>query len=587
MTRIVCMLSSLALVSAFAFAEVPNDTYVWATFGDVDSLDPGQAYDTASGEIIENVYETLYGYKGESVTDYVPVLATSYEQSDDGLTYTYHLRDGVTFQSGNPMTCADAEYSFERLLVTNPADSATWFIAESLLGEGGNAKSTLGEDATDADYQQYWKKIQSSVECTDDMTLVFHLDHVDPAFFVKTMYTVGSIIDKKWAIANGMWDGTQDTWRDWVGVDLRQYYLQNHMSGTGAYQLVEWQPGQQVVLKAYDNYWGGAPDIKNVVVKTIDDESARILAMQQGDADRITVQRAALGQLQGSPGVKILDAAKDPELGWTNVSVDTVFMDEDISADSQFIGSGKLDGQGIPPNFFSDVNIRKCFNYSFDRQAFIDEVLQGAGNTITMALPPSYPGYDPNIPTYSLDPEAAEKACRAAWDGQVWEKGFTLTMAYNTGNNPRQAALQILKDNIEFLNPKFHVEVRGIAWPDFLQAFQTSSVPVYMLGWLPDYADPDNFITTFYASDGYFGSYYSFKDEQIDNWNNQARTETDPQVRAFLYKSIGTRAHELSPLILIPQGVPFMVISDKLQGVYRNPMYSGQFLWKDISKSGG
>ncbi len=414
----------------------------------------------------------------------------------------------------------------------------------------------------------------------------FNLAQEDPAFLAKTLFYAAAIVDSAWAIENGMWDGTEATWREWIGVDLREHYLQTNMSGTGAYQLVNWAPGDRVVAEAYEGYWGDAPAIQNVQRQVVEDQSARILALQQGDADYVYVDRAGLTQVQGSPGVLIQDAATDPELGWSEVAVSTVAMNQNLTAENNpNIGSGQLDGQGIPADFFSDVNVRKCFAYSFDYDAFISQVLQGQGVPLTMALPPSYLGYDPEVPTYTFDLTAAQEACQAAWDGQVWENGFQLTAAYNTGNEVRQAALEILKSNIEFLNPKFRINVRGIAWPDFLDQRSQGLVPVSIAAWIPDYADPDNYIHTFYAEGGYYADQANFVNEEITALDQQARTTFDEAERVQLYSQIGNLAYEVAPYVLLPQGIPFLVTRDNLQGTYYNPMLSGGYHWKDLSKS--
>lgn len=571
-----------------AFAQTDPLTYVSQGVGDVDTLDPAQAYDSQSGQIVENVYETLYGYAGESVTEFEPRLATDYTVSDDNLTYTYILRDGVTFHSGNALSCKDVEYSIQRLLVTNPSDSGGWILMEPLTGYYSDATTELGEGATDQDYRGFFATVDGSVECPDGpdgLTVQFNLDHADPAFFVKTLFYAASVIDSQWAIDNGMWDGTEATWREWIGVDLREYYLQSNMSGTGAYRLVNWASGDRTVLEAFGAYWDGAPPIKNVQIQVVEDQAARILAIQQGDADVVGVERAALGQVLNSPGVRVRDAATDPSLGWTSTLVSAVFLNHDIVTENNpSVGSGQLDGRGIPADFFSDLDVRKCFNYSFDPQAYIDQVLQGQGVPLTMALPPAYLGYDPEVPTYAFDPAAAEEACRAAWDGKVWENGFTVTVAYNTGNQQRQAVAEILKGNLEFLNPKFRVNVRSVAWPDLLDQRAQGLVPVLINAWIPDYADPDNYVHTFYQTDGYYASSSGFSDAQIDEWDAQARSSFDEAERVGLYSQIGRRAYELAPYVLLPQGVPFLVEREELRGSYVNPMYSGSYLLKDLSK---
>ncbi len=580
-------LVTLLAVLGFAYAVAQSNTYVEQAFGDVDTLDPVQAYDSASGQIIENVYEGLYGYLGDSVTEYEPRLATSYEVSDDGLTYTFNLREGVTFHSGNPFTCADVEYSFQRALVTNPPDSGAWILMEPLTGYYSDVTTELGEDATDEQYAEAWQKIDSGVECLDDQTVQFNLVQPDPAFFAKTLFYAGAIVDSQWAIDNGMWDGTQATWRDWIAVDLRDHYLQTNMSGTGAYQLVAWEPGVRVVAEAYPNYWGEAPVIQNVVLQQVEDEAARIQALKAGDADNIALgSRASLPQVEGQPGVKVYDAAKDESLDWSSVSVGAAFLNQAINpTDNPNIGSGKLDGLGIPPDFFTDVHVRKCFNYAYDVDTYIRDVLQGEGEQITMALPPSYLGYDPEVPTYSLDLEKAEEECKLAWDGQLWENGMYMTISYNTGNSGRQTSAEILKSNLEFLNPKFKIDVRGIQWSDFLSERRAKNLPVSIVSWIPDYADPDNYIHTFYASQGYYASDSAYSNAAIDELDNEARTSLDTAQREDLYSQIGQAGYEDAPFILQPVGIPFIVTSENLQGVYRNPMLSGAYLWKDLSKN--
>lgn len=582
MKKLVVLLAAVGL--CFAFAGDPN-TYLEQSFGDVDTLDPVQAYDSASGQVIENVYEGLYGYKGDSVKDYEPQLATSYEMSEDGLTYTFKLREGVKFHSGNDFSCKDVEYSIERALVTNPADSGAWILMEPLTGYYGDATTELGEGATDEQYADFWKVIDNSTVCLDDMTVQFNLAFADPGFFSKMLFYAAFIVDSAWAKANGMWDGSAATWRDFIGVDLRDYYLQKNMSGTGAYKLVVWEPGIRVVAEANPGYWGGAAAIKNVVLQQVEDEASRIQALKAGDADTISLgARSSLPQVEGQPGIVILDAAKDPSLGWSSVSVNNVQLTQKINADNnKNIGTGDF-GFGIPADFFSDVHVRKCFNYAFDPETYIRDVLQGAGIQITMALPTSYLGYDSTIPTYALDLEKAEEECRQAWGGRLWDEGMYLTIAYNTGNLSRQTVAEILKANLEFLNPKFDIEVVGMQWSNFLDERRNNRLPVSIIGWIPDYADPDNYINTFYASDGYYGAQSGLNIPGIDELNAKARTSLDPDERVALYSQIGHLAYEQAPYILLPQGVPFLIMREEVSGYYRNPMLSGGYLWKALSK---
>jgi len=597
MKRILILLA-IGLMAAAAFAQTPKDTYVADEFGNIKTLDPARAYDTSSQEPIMNIYETLYTYKGASNSDFVPLLATDYKASQDGKTYTYTLRKGVTFHNGDPFTCADVAYSIKRALVTNNQASGDWILTEPLLGGDGNADAALKNanntqayrDAHKSEYHDYYQKIDNSVTCPDSYTVEFHLVQADPAFFARMMFNAASVLDKKWAVTNGQWDGTEATWEKWIGYDLSvNSYTQDHMNGTGPYQLVQWVPGQKLVAKAYPNYWGQQPAIKNILINYVQDTSSRILDIQKGNADYITLGGLSdLKQLEGSPGVKIWNLHGE-EKTWSNAAVGALFLNQDIQGGSTnpYLGSGKLDGNGIPANFFSDRDVRLCFAYSFDRKAFIQQVDLGLGYNLTMALPKSFMGYDPNIPTYTLDLEKAKQHCQAAWGGKLWQNGMKVTLLYNSGNTTRQTVDQIMKSNLEYLNPKFHVDVRGVAWPTYLDGLQSRNMPAFVLGWAPDYADPADYIPVFYdyTLTGQYAWSTSYKNDQIIKLDKQAGTSTDTPTRELLYKQIGSIAHADEPFVLYPTAQPILVTRDNLKGVYYNSLYAGGlFLWKDISK---
>lgn len=215
----------------------------------------------------------------------------------------------------------------------------------------------------------------------------------------------------------------------------------------------------------------------------------------------------------------------------------------------------------------------------------IEELFLGRGEALTMALPPSFLGYDAGIPTYDFDPELAEEHFRAAMGGEVWDTGFEMTISYNTGNATRQIIAEILKANVEDLNADFTVNVRGIQWPDFLNDRDNNRLPISLVGWVPDYADPDNFIHTFYHSDGYYGSQMNFSDAEIDQLIEDARATVDQEERAFYYSQVGRRAYDLVPTVPYPTAATFVVTTDAIDGVSYNPMLSHYYQWKDLVKN--
>src|SRR5690606_31320059 len=160
-----------------------------------------------------------------------------------------------------------------------------------------------------------------------------------------------------------------------------------------AYELVEWTD-DAVVARAFDNYWDGAPAVQNVVYQYVDEQSTRILAVQQGDADRVSInERSALVQLRGAPGVVVNE---DPS--WTSTSVTSVFFNFDVeTSNNEDVGSGQLDGNGIPADFFADVDVRRAFSHLFDQQGFVEQIYEGAGVVLTMGMPPSFLGYNDDV----------------------------------------------------------------------------------------------------------------------------------------------------------------------------------------------
>jgi peptide/nickel transport system substrate-binding protein len=576
---IITLLAAVALVGV-SLAATPADTYVVQQFGEIVSLDPARAYDTSSGAILENIYETLYQYDGESITTFVPALATSHQILDDGLRFRFTLRPNVQFHSGNTMACRDVAWSMKNAMLTaHPQGGTSYLMGKPFLGT-----QTTGADPAQFLSEVTWDMIDGIATCPegpDGLVVDLHFTLPDPAIMSILVYTAFSVVDSQWAIANGMWDGTKATWESWIGRDLTQEFMHRNTSGTGAYKTVEW--GDRVyVAERFDGYWGGPAPLKNVVFQYVNEEATRILALQQGDADRVQINaRATLVQVRGVPGVKIFE---NP--AWSSLVVTNIFFNFDINTeDNEDAGSGRLDGSGIPPQFFQDVDIRRAFTHLFDPVEFNEQVFQGTGVILTMPMPPSFPGYNAAAPVRVLDLEAAEEAFRRAWGGAVWEQGFSFTALYNAGNVAREAALNLIKENLEFINPKFRMNVRSLPWPDYLARTSTKKMPMFALGWAPDYADARNFINTFYSDSGFYAPRTSISVPPIQTIIDEANTILDPDTRSFLYRAVGNLHYDLAPLINIPSPSIFIPGRDNLQGVFFNPMLSHYYRWKDVSKN--
>ncbi|WP_043802124.1 ABC transporter substrate-binding protein [Deinococcus gobiensis] len=549
-----------------------GETLVYQNSADIPTLDPGTTYDTASGQVVENLYETLLTYKGNSLSELEPLLATEWQEGNSGREYRFTLRTGVKFHTGNDFGCKDAEYTFRRNLVTNTSDSGNWFLSESLLGTQSNAND---------DKSVTWQRITDAVKC-DGETLIFTLPKADPAFLAKLAYTGQGIVDSAHAKEIGEWDGTEATWKAAVGKDLTGSPLAQKPSGTGAYKLVG-KDATTVTATAFENYWGEQPKIKNVIIQKVPEQAARIQAFLRGDADLIESGGRDIieTQLKGQPGVAVLDDL--PDTTATGLS-----MNENIKGGQ--LGSGKLDGQGIPANFFSDVNVRRGFVAAFDTNTYIEQVLRGKGKPRNFLLPDSFPGYDQNLAPAEFNLDTARAAFREAWGGQVWQNGFTLNATYRAGSRSVQTAMELLKKNIESLNPKFRVNIVAKEWSEIIKASNQGSEAMVVTSWAPDYADPDNFVYTFYNSRGYYSPRINVADTQIDAWTNEARGITDQTQRNALYAKVAERAKSQALYIVMPSPVGVFAYRDNIQGISAenySPLtgFVTGTLWKTLSKS--
>ena len=547
---------------------------VYQQSADIPTLDPGVTYDTASGQVVENLYETLLDYKGSSLSELAPKLATGWELSRGGKALTFKLRQGVKFHSGNPMTCADAEYSLRRNLVTNSSASGNWFLSQALLGTQSNAK--------DDPAGVTWAKISAAVRCDDQGQLVLSMPQADPAILPKLAYVGQAIVDRKHAAQIGEWDGSEATWKTWIGKDLTGGALDKDPSGTGAYRLVK-RDANSLAATVFSGYWGNKPTIQNVLIQKVPEDAARQQALLKGDADVVeTAGRAVIEQqLKGKPGVTIMDDLP-------NTASSAIFMNQKIS-NAALLGSGKLDGKGIPANFFADLNVRKGFSYAFDVAGYIRDVQLGKGKPRTMLLPDSFPGYDASVPTYSFDAAKATAAFKQAFGGQLWQQGFVLNADYRAGSVNAQTAMEILKKNVEALNPKFKVNLTAKQWSTMIRDSQSGREAMILNAWAPDYADPDNFLYTFYSSKGYYQTASNFRNAQIDGWLEQGRKVTDQGQRTKLYAQVGRAAHDGAYYINLPAAAGIFAFRDTLQGVSAtsyNPMRSFPLgvYWKDISR---
>ena len=536
------------------------DTLVYETIGEMESLDPAWAYDTASGEVILNVYEPLLLFKGGSTDEFEPRIAESWTISDDGLTYTFKIRTGVKFQNGDILTPQDVVYSIKRAMVQDRDGGPVWMFLEPLIGVG-----TYSTRDSDGNISIPFEQINNAVTVEGD-SVVFHLKQPYGPFIQILAQTWASIVDENWCIAQGDWPGTAETYENFNNPQTPP--LQEKMNGTGPFKLDRWEHGVQIVLMRNDNYWRTPAKLKSVVIKKVDEWTDRKLALLAGDADFVYIPRANVLEVENLEGIRMI---KD----LPTLAADAVFFNFEINDNSEYIGSGKLDGNGTPTNFFSDKDVRLGFAYSFDWDTYIREALLGEGKQPASPVIDGLPYVDPNAKKYSLNPAQAENHFRQAFGGALWENGFKLTLLYNTGNEPRRISAEIFKQNIENLNPKFSIEIVGRDWPTYLRDMIAGNLTMYNLGWQADFPDPHNFVGPFMSSGGALSAFQHYNNPIVDNLINSGIVEPDPAKRQAIYYQLQQIYYDNVPSVMIDQVVGRHVERDWVNGWYYNPIIPG------------
>jgi len=462
-------------------------TWVEATFGEPETLDPSLTYETAGGEILQNVLDNLIFFKKDSAVEFIPMIATEVPTvenggiSEDGTTFTFKIREGVVFHDGTPMTVEDVAFTFWRNILAGGTNSPQWMLTEPVFGAGvSDIAEVVDAAANGADLADPESILNSYSDATpyDDRetlatydaatlqavcedlktkivpdeaagTVTFNL--AQPwAPFVATLAGGGwgGIQSKAWVSANGGWDGDCASWTPfygWTSEEFNATPLGKSVMGTGPYKFDHWTAGEEIVLTANEDYWMsepawegapvGAAALKTVIIKQVDEFSTRLAMAQAGDADNVLVgstedwpivdelvgEEGTYAQWMGGEALATTDATKPfrkvSDILVLNNRTDVGFQFKlNTEGGNSFMGSGHLDGDGIPATFFQDEHIRKAFNYCFDFDTYLADVLLGEGSRAPVLMLPGMSGYDESAPQYSYDVEK----CKAELEASTW-----------------------------------------------------------------------------------------------------------------------------------------------------------------------
>jgi peptide/nickel transport system substrate-binding protein len=528
-TQTVDTTSASGTTGAAGTGDVPNPDVLVATVNDdVFNLDPAAVNGNDVGmDVILNVYDRLLFISAEDGS-VIPSLSTEVPSQDngliseDGLTYTFPLREGVVFSDGTDMTAEDVKYSWDR-------------VVEMALPEG---QSELFSNV-------------AQTQVVDDLTFEVTLNEVDASFLAfLAAHPVASVVSQDAVEANG---GV-------VAGQPNEYMTQN-MVGTGPYTLASWERGDRMTFDINPDYWG-EPAHLPVRWELIVDTPAT--GLQAREYDVVDISPTDVPSIE-----PIAHAVVDTSI--LDLQVLQIGMNMNICEDCL------PEGDTIPLDFFQDVRVRQAFNYAFNYQGMIDGILGGLGGRNSFILPVEMYGYDPDAPIYETDPARAEELFREAG---YWDEGFTISIASDQTHEGFTGAALTFKDSIEALNPNFHVNVMAVPEAQFDEILATDPLPVAMWSYTSSqYSTPDAYLFDSALSDGRYGAVNSFVDgysdpEAIDALINSARTTLDEDERLSILSEIQNVLFEEAMWIMpANEGAP-SAAGEWVQGHVENPMWA-------------
>jgi len=547
---------------------VPNpDTLVVETLGQPDSVDPATAYTVRDTPITQNVFEELLGFVGDNASQVVPWLAQSYTVSPDGLTYTFHLRTGITFSDGTPVNAYAVYYSLMRTMIIDDPNGPSWAMLQVMRGgmnyskqynnAGPSAPNGYGSTYTQAEVNDFVNA--KPVEVIDNQTVALHLQRPYAGWpfviaFIGTAIYSPTAYMAHWTAPTGGTGYIQGATAGDYSDQLNPWAGSNAV-GSGPYILQSWdKETQTVVLVQNPNYWGGpynrgiAP-IKNVIIKGVDDPNTAILDFKAGTADIVGIPTTITSYL---PSGLIFQFAN--ETTWysqhTLVSLSPdyqlfpqngvwpQFSSEILAFNQKILGA---DGTPLAFQPFSDIRIREAFTFAFNRTSYIHDVLDDFGVPATQIVPPGMLGYDPSIQPTPYDIATAKSLLIAAGTNPLTPNNAfspqnpkSVEFEYIIGYTADEAAATVLATTINSMSSDtgLSATVVGIAGPQLHALRHQHRLQAFFLAWYVDYPDPDDFLVPYgSATAGYFPPTMAYNDPNATQLIAEQSAITNPTQR--------------------------------------------------------
>ncbi|WP_159949996.1 ABC transporter substrate-binding protein [Rhizobium sp. 18065] len=526
--------AALALILAGApqaYAATPADTLVlaWA-IDDIITLDPGEAFEISTAEVTANTYNKLVALDPADTSKVIGDLAESWTISDDGLTYTFKLKSGLKFASGNPITAADVAYSFERAV---KLDKSPAFLLTQFGLSGDN--------------------VTEKAKATDDTTFVLTVDKAYAPSFVLNVLTstVASVVDK--VLVTEKAKAMTPTAEYKYDTDFGNEFLKTGYAGSGPFKIREWRANEVVVLERNDNFFGEKAKLARVIYRYMKESAGQRLALENGD----------------------IDVARNLEPG----DFEAVAKKEGIATTSAPKGTLYYFSLNQKNPNLAKPEVIEAFKYLVDYDALGETLIKGIGSIHQTFLPSGQLGALEDKP-YKLDVAKAKELLAKAGLAD----GFTVTMDVRN-TQPVTGIAENVQQTLAQAGIKLEI-IPGDG-KQTLTKFRARQHDIYIGQWGSDYFDPNSNAETFTFnpdnSDEGKNKTLAWRNAwdptELSAKTAAALLEKDTAKRAAIYEDLQKQVLATGPFVMIFQQTEIAGYSDKVKDYKLGPSFDTNFVY--------
>lgn len=489
-------------------------TLIYGRGADSTALDPAITTEGESFIVTEQIFETLVNYK-EDNTEIEAGLAETWDVSEDGLTYTFHLRDGIKFHDDTEFNAEAVVKNFQRWAKSK--DEAKFAYYASMFGgfEGDEGH------------------VIKEVKAQDEHTVVFTLNRQQAPFLKNLAMSMFAIASPEALEKHG------------------DDFTKNPV-GTGPFVFKSWKPGDMIEVVKNEDYWqDGLPKLDGVKYKVIKDNSARLNSLIKGEIDLMDgLNPSDLGQVEGDSKLQLFERP------------------------SMNVGYLGFNTEKAP---FDKKEVRQAISHLINKEELIKNFYEGTAEPAKNPMPPSVSGYNDDIVDYEYNVDKAKELLKAAglekgFEMDLW--AMPVARPYMPDGQKVAVAIQAALKEVNIT-----ANIVTFDWGTYIEKVQAGEAPVYMLGWNGDNGDADNFIYTLLDKDNIGSNNYSrYSNDELHDILIQAQSNPNEEERIELYKKAQEIIHEEAPWVPIAHSKPLLAGIKDIKGFIPHPTGTQSFI---------